>query len=158
MTGQEQRGRCSCRGCCHKWRAARLTGLARAQSHSFCGRCGAPTAPIEAGAKRQCGADARHRVYPRTDPVVRWLTLPYPICRAYKTHDLPDPIVCLRGGWAGGMCTASAGPLLTPLLRCGWLGRADERRLRRGGKRSGSERRVRYESGCRACLLAHPSL
>ena len=41
------------------------------QAHRFCGRCGAEQAPIEAGAKRQCRADPRHRVYPRTDPVVR---------------------------------------------------------------------------------------
>ena len=28
------------------------------------------TEPIEAGGKRQCTKDAKHRVYPRTDPVV----------------------------------------------------------------------------------------
>ena len=28
------------------------------------------TEPIEAGGKRQCTRDAKHRVYPRTDPVV----------------------------------------------------------------------------------------
>ncbi|KAK9835976.1 hypothetical protein WJX81_003158 [Elliptochloris bilobata] len=38
-------------------------------AHRFCGRCGAEQVPIEAGAKRQCTADPRHRVYPRTDPV-----------------------------------------------------------------------------------------
>ena len=43
----------------------------RLQAHRFCGRCGAPTVPIEAGGKRQCTQDAKHRVYPRTDPVVR---------------------------------------------------------------------------------------
>ena len=40
------------------------------QSHGFCGRCGAPTEPIEAGAKRQCTRENKHREYPRTDPVV----------------------------------------------------------------------------------------
>jgi len=41
------------------------------QGHTFCSRCGAPTRPIEAGGKRACTADSRHREYPRTDPVVR---------------------------------------------------------------------------------------
>lgn len=43
------------------------------QMNAFCGRCGAATAAIEAGAKRQCVAEPRHRVYPRTDPVVGFL-------------------------------------------------------------------------------------
>ena len=34
-------------------------------------RCGCPTVSVEAGAKRQCTGEGRHRVYPRTDPVVR---------------------------------------------------------------------------------------
>ncbi|KAI7840059.1 hypothetical protein COHA_006190 [Chlorella ohadii] len=40
------------------------------QAHQFCGRCGAPTVPAEAGARRQCTAQDLHRQYPRTDPVV----------------------------------------------------------------------------------------
>ena len=40
------------------------------QANGFCGRCGAPTVPIEAGAKRCCTKDKKHRLYPRTDPVV----------------------------------------------------------------------------------------
>ncbi|PRW58426.1 Nudix hydrolase chloroplastic [Chlorella sorokiniana] len=39
-------------------------------AHQFCGRCGAPTVPAEAGARRQCTAHDSHRQYPRTDPVV----------------------------------------------------------------------------------------
>ncbi|KAL3149464.1 hypothetical protein ABBQ32_002249 [Trebouxia sp. C0010 RCD-2024] len=39
------------------------------QANGFCGRCGAPTVPIEAGAKRCCTKDKKHRLYPRTDPV-----------------------------------------------------------------------------------------
>ena len=35
----------------------------------FCGRCGAPTRAVEAGAKRECTASPQHRFYPRTDPV-----------------------------------------------------------------------------------------
>ncbi len=38
-----------------------------------CCRCGRPTESVEAGAKRQCTGEGRHRVYPRTDPVVRLL-------------------------------------------------------------------------------------
>lgn len=38
-----------------------------------CCRCGCPTESVEAGAKRQCTGEGRHRVYPRTDPVVRLL-------------------------------------------------------------------------------------
>lgn len=45
------------------------------QSHGFCGHCGAPTEPIEAGAKRQCTRENKHREYPRTDPVVSELQL-----------------------------------------------------------------------------------
>ena len=41
------------------------------QAHLFCGRCGASTASIQNGAKRVCSANPRHRLYPRTDPVVR---------------------------------------------------------------------------------------
>ena len=41
------------------------------QGHVFCGQCGSPTHPIEAGGKRACDRESRHRVYPRTDPVVR---------------------------------------------------------------------------------------
>ncbi|KXZ49974.1 hypothetical protein GPECTOR_18g130 [Gonium pectorale] len=55
--------------------AAAIAGQATAlsqwhQGHKFCPRCGSPTAPIEAGLKRQCTADASHRLYPRTEPVV----------------------------------------------------------------------------------------
>lgn len=39
-------------------------------NHQFCNMCGSPTAPVEGGAKRQCTAVPRHRLYPRTDPVV----------------------------------------------------------------------------------------
>eukprot|EP00884_Botryococcus_braunii_P011661 jgi/Botrbrau1/20496/Bobra.145_2s0054.2 len=38
-------------------------------NHGFCGRCGAPTLPVEAGTRRQCTANPRHKEYPRTDPV-----------------------------------------------------------------------------------------
>lgn len=31
------------------------------QAHQFCGRCGAPTLPAEAGARRQCTAHESHR-------------------------------------------------------------------------------------------------
>ncbi len=31
------------------------------QAHQFCGRCGAPTVPAEAGARRQCTAQDAHR-------------------------------------------------------------------------------------------------
>lgn len=47
------------------------TDCTRAQMNVFCGRCGGATEAIEAGAKRQCSQDSKHRVYPRTDPVVR---------------------------------------------------------------------------------------
>jgi NADH pyrophosphatase zinc ribbon domain len=40
------------------------------EGHRFCGRCGGATVPTEAGAKRECTRDPRHRLYPRTDPVV----------------------------------------------------------------------------------------
>lgn len=40
------------------------------QANQYCGRCGARTSSIEAGAKRQCTSDKAHRAYPRTDPVV----------------------------------------------------------------------------------------
>ncbi|EFJ43697.1 hypothetical protein VOLCADRAFT_118984 [Volvox carteri f. nagariensis] len=55
--------------------AAAIAGQATAlsqwhQSHKFCPRCGAPTAPVEAGLRRQCTATPHHKVYPRTDPVV----------------------------------------------------------------------------------------
>ncbi|KAK9805210.1 hypothetical protein WJX72_006176 [[Myrmecia] bisecta] len=40
------------------------------KNHVFCGKCGEPTQPIEAGGKRQCVKDHTHREYPRTDPVV----------------------------------------------------------------------------------------
>ncbi len=37
--------------------------------HRFCGRCGAETASVEGGVRRQCaGCDARH--YPRVDPSI----------------------------------------------------------------------------------------
>ncbi|KAK9817473.1 hypothetical protein WJX74_009806 [Apatococcus lobatus] len=39
------------------------------RNHSFCPRCGAPMQPVEAGAKRACTENARHREYPRTDAV-----------------------------------------------------------------------------------------
>ncbi|GLC36159.1 hypothetical protein PLESTB_001374200 [Pleodorina starrii] len=55
--------------------AAAIAGQATAlsqwhQSHKFCPRCGAPTAPVEAGLRRQCTATPAHKLYPRTDPVV----------------------------------------------------------------------------------------
>ncbi|GFR52546.1 hypothetical protein Agub_g15121 [Astrephomene gubernaculifera] len=55
--------------------AAAIAGQATAlsqwhQSHKFCPRCGSPTAPVEAGLRRQCIAVATHKLYPRTDPVV----------------------------------------------------------------------------------------
>lgn len=40
------------------------------QANQYCGRCGARTSSIEAGAKRQCTSDKAHRAYPRTDPVM----------------------------------------------------------------------------------------
>ena len=51
--------------------------ILHAQAHAFCGRCGALTEPIQAGGKRRCTADPRHREYPRTDPVVPIYTLCY---------------------------------------------------------------------------------
>ena len=36
-------------------------------SSSYCGRCGAPTLPVDAGTRRACAAG--HKAYPRTDPV-----------------------------------------------------------------------------------------
>ncbi|GIL76818.1 hypothetical protein Vretimale_8708 [Volvox reticuliferus] len=55
--------------------AAAIAGQATAlsqwhQSHKFCPRCGAPTAPVEAGLRRQCTSTPHHKLYPRTDPVV----------------------------------------------------------------------------------------
>jgi hypothetical protein len=51
-----------------------LFGLSRAlltwhAKSRFCGSCGAPTAPVEGGTKRQCSA-CSESAYPRTDPVV----------------------------------------------------------------------------------------
>jgi len=39
------------------------------QTHRFCHRCGAHTAPVEMGMRRKCVV-AEHKLYPRTDPVV----------------------------------------------------------------------------------------
>ena len=61
------KGRCESSG---GWTSASTLTACVRQAHRFCGRCGAEQVPIEAGAKRQCTADPRHRVYPRTDPVV----------------------------------------------------------------------------------------
>ena len=55
-----------------------------AQANAFCGRCGAPTVPIEAGAKRCCTKDKRHRLYPRTDPVV-CLLMPFLVLKCLST-------------------------------------------------------------------------
>lgn len=41
------------------------------QAHRFCSRCGAPSTSVDGGSRRQCTADAAHKLYPRTDPVVR---------------------------------------------------------------------------------------
>jgi NAD+ diphosphatase len=50
---------------------AALTGLCVCgQVHAFCGRCGSATQPIQHGSRRQCLANASHKAYPRTDPVV----------------------------------------------------------------------------------------
>jgi NADH pyrophosphatase NudC (nudix superfamily) len=40
------------------------------RANKFCARCGAPTVSSSAGARRRCSAEpAKHRIYPRTDPV-----------------------------------------------------------------------------------------
>ena len=41
------------------------------QTHGFCPRCGGDTMPIETGLRRRCLREASHKLYPRTDPVVR---------------------------------------------------------------------------------------
>ena len=65
--------------------------------HPFCAQCGAPTALMEGGYKRRCGAcGAEH--FPRTDPVVIMLA-------TYGDQ-------CLLGrqrGWPEGMLSALAG-------------------------------------------------
>ena len=55
------------------------------QANGFCGRCGAPTVPIEAGAKRKCTKDKSHRLYPRTDPVVSASRLTTSVCTGWLT-------------------------------------------------------------------------
>lgn len=45
------------------------------QAHRFCNQCGSPTHPVSHGSRRQCGGTARHRSYPRTDPVVIMLVV-----------------------------------------------------------------------------------
>ncbi len=42
--------------------------------HRFCANCGAPTAPVEAGWKRECAA-CKTEHFPRTDPVVIMLAV-----------------------------------------------------------------------------------
>jgi NAD+ diphosphatase len=44
------------------------------RAHRFCGVCGAPTSPREAGMTRVCGACGTHH-HPRTDPVVIMLVV-----------------------------------------------------------------------------------
>ena len=55
---------CAYAGCKHQCAPTCL------QAHRFCPRCGAPTAAVQHGSRRQCTADSAHRAYPRTDPVV----------------------------------------------------------------------------------------
>lgn len=70
------------------------------QAHRFCPRCGAPAAPVEGGLKRQCAADAKHRLYPRTDPVVIMLVESPDGSRALlgRSKKVPaDMLTCLAG-------------------------------------------------------------
>lgn len=45
--------------------------LASLQTHPFCSRCGQETVPTEGGSRRRCIGRQPHKLYPRTDPVVR---------------------------------------------------------------------------------------
>lgn len=45
--------------------------LGALQMHMFCPRCGSQTVPIESGLRRGCVQESSHKLYPRTDPVVR---------------------------------------------------------------------------------------
>jgi NAD+ diphosphatase len=70
------------------------------QAHRFCPRCGAPTAPAAAGAKRQCTATEAHRLYPRTDPVVIMLVQSPDGGSALlgRSHKIPaGMLTCLSG-------------------------------------------------------------
>jgi NAD+ diphosphatase len=83
-------------------RGAELASTARAvlgwhAIHRFCARCGAPTAPVEAGWQRACaGCGGRH--FPRTDPVVIML-----VTRGNSV------LVGRSPGWPEGMYSLLAG-------------------------------------------------
>jgi NAD+ diphosphatase len=65
--------------------------------HRFCANCGAPTAVVEAGWRRDCpGCRAQH--FPRTDPVVIMLTISGDRCLlGRQTRFLPNMWSCLAG-------------------------------------------------------------
>ena len=83
-------------------REAELCATARALltwhgNHGFCAKCGAASAPVQAGWQRTCGACGTHH-FPRTDPVVIMLV----------THG--NRVLLGRSpGWPEGMYSCLAG-------------------------------------------------
>ncbi len=65
--------------------------------HKFCANCGAKTAPVEAGYKRECSAcGAEH--FPRTDPVVITLVVKGDRCLLGRSARFPGNMYsCLAG-------------------------------------------------------------
>lgn len=92
-------------------RDAGLAAHARALSwfhrtHRFCGRCGAPTEPVEAGNARRCtGHDAAtgepcgHTVYPRNDAAVIVLVHKGDMCLLGRSHRLPAGVFSTLAGF-----------------------------------------------------------
>lgn len=83
-------------------RTAELAATAKAildwhASHRFCARCGAESAPAQAGWQRDCPACGRHH-FPRTDPVVIMLVT-----------QGNDVLVGRSPGWPEGMYSLLAG-------------------------------------------------
>ena len=74
------------------------------KTHCFCGRCGQPNRPVEAGHARGCtNPKCRHMTFPRTDPAVIMLV----------THTFSDGVErCLLGrqaSWPEGVFSTLAG-------------------------------------------------
>jgi NAD+ diphosphatase len=73
--------------------------LTWAQSHRFCGRCGATTVPKAGGYRREC-AGCGNQLFPRTDPVVIMLAVDEKTDRCLlgrSPHFAQDMYSCLAG-------------------------------------------------------------
>lgn len=82
---------------------AELAAMARAlalwhESHSFCARCGSPSAISEAGWQRLCPACGAHH-FPRTDPVVIMLVTAGERVLLGRSHGWPERMHSLLAGF-----------------------------------------------------------